>query len=443
MAEALIGCARRAAGAGLPGVPGHRAHDLPGASLRARPAPERVGHGEASADADDRSRPPPLARAADAAAGSGTCRSAAVRGDAGAALARLAAEGARLVVADAIDDGDLLRLGRAARGHRLVTGGSGILLGLPAQLRHRRRARGARGSPGAPGPGLVLAGSCSAATLRQVAAYARGHPTLRLGAEDALDTEATLARAIGFVEANREAAPMVTSSDGPEAVAAAQARHGGARLAALYEADLRAADGGGGGERVLPHRRGRRRDLRGGGGGAREGGVRDRAGDRPRRAGAGDDGRAAAGAGVEVGEFRRRRLPGAGARGCWRARGDRRGAGAAGRDVPAGGVAVRARADGGVVGEPVGAAAGRVPDDADEQLPGVSRGRPAVASSTLRARTCRAIRRRRRCRCTWRSMARGRRRAAWCTCIRPMPRRSPASWTPIPRTPSRRSHHML
>ena len=115
-----------------------------------------------------------------------------------------------------------------------MTGGSGILLGLPANFGIAPGAGSARFA-GRPGPGLVLAGSCSAATLRQVAAYARGHPTLRLGAEDALDPEATLARAIGFIEANREAAPMVTSSDGPEAVAAAQARHGRARLAALYE----------------------------------------------------------------------------------------------------------------------------------------------------------------------------------------------------------------
>ena len=128
---------------------------------------------------------------------SGTCRSRRCAAMPGAALARLAAEGARLVVADAIDDGDLLRLGRAARGHRLVTGGSGILLGLPANFGIAPGA-GSAAFAGRAGPGLVLAGSCSAATLRQVAAYARGHPTLRLAAEDALDTEATLARAIGF-----------------------------------------------------------------------------------------------------------------------------------------------------------------------------------------------------------------------------------------------------
>ena len=106
---------------------------------------------------------------------------AAVRADADGALART---DARLVVADAIDDADLMRLGRAARGHRLVTGGSGILLGLPANFGIEPGAAAA--FAGREGPGLVVAGSCSAATLRQVAAYAAEHPTLRLAAEDAL-----------------------------------------------------------------------------------------------------------------------------------------------------------------------------------------------------------------------------------------------------------------
>ena len=59
---------------------------------------------------------------------------AAVRGDADGA-ARGPTAGERLVVADAIDDArpPAARAG-GARAHRLVTGGSGILLGLPANF---------------------------------------------------------------------------------------------------------------------------------------------------------------------------------------------------------------------------------------------------------------------------------------------------------------------
>src|SRR5262245_61675943 len=49
-------------------------------------------------------------------------------------LARAEQRGERLIVADALDEADLLSLGVAAKGHRLVTGGSGIASGLPANF---------------------------------------------------------------------------------------------------------------------------------------------------------------------------------------------------------------------------------------------------------------------------------------------------------------------
>ncbi|WP_323054654.1 3-oxo-tetronate kinase [Roseibium salinum] len=45
------------------------------------------------------------------------------------------AAGRRLLVADAVDDADLVALGRAADGLALVTGGSGIAMGLPENFR--------------------------------------------------------------------------------------------------------------------------------------------------------------------------------------------------------------------------------------------------------------------------------------------------------------------
>ena len=75
-----------------------------------------------------------------------------------AAFAAEARAGRRLVVADAVTDADLLALGAAIAGHRLVTGGSGIALGLPANF----RAGGLLSDSPAPlpevrGPAVVLA----------------------------------------------------------------------------------------------------------------------------------------------------------------------------------------------------------------------------------------------------------------------------------------------
>lgn len=81
--------------------------------------------------------------------------------------------GERYVVCDAITDEHLYALGRAAATMPLITGGSGIALGLPSNfvrlglMTAREPASHMRAAPGRP---LVLAGSCSEATRGQIAA---------------------------------------------------------------------------------------------------------------------------------------------------------------------------------------------------------------------------------------------------------------------------------
>ncbi len=100
------------------------------------------------------------------------------------ALAARQAEGARFVVADAVEDRDLLTLGDACEDMPLITGGSGISMGLPENFRRRGLLPGGplRGLlPSASGPAVILSGSCSEATLAQLAALDRhGFPTRRL-----------------------------------------------------------------------------------------------------------------------------------------------------------------------------------------------------------------------------------------------------------------------
>lgn len=83
--------------------------------------------------------------------------------------------GAEIALADAIDDGDLLRIGEAAAEMPLITGGSGITQALPEVWRAKwnwqpqpwpRASRADR-----PVRTLMLAGSCSTATLAQIARW--------------------------------------------------------------------------------------------------------------------------------------------------------------------------------------------------------------------------------------------------------------------------------
>jgi uncharacterized protein YgbK (DUF1537 family) len=156
-----------------------------------------------------------------------------------AALAAEAVAGRRLVVADALTEADLRALGAAARGRRLVTGGSGVALGLPATFA-ARLAGYAGGWRGAAGPAAALSGSVSAATRRQVAAHvAAGQPTRELSPDAAVagaeDPGALAAWALA-----RAGVPLLHTPVDPDAVAAAQARHGREAVAAAFEGLLAA-----------------------------------------------------------------------------------------------------------------------------------------------------------------------------------------------------------
>jgi len=150
------------------------------------------------------------------------------------ALAACLARGERLIVADAIADQDLLALGVAAARHRLVTGGSAVAAGLPANFGMRKSAD-AGVFPGNDGPGLILSGSCSAATRRQVAAYSARSPALLLAADDAVGNTTALRQVSAFLRQHRDHAPLIYSTVDPDQVLMAQARFGRDRLAAAFE----------------------------------------------------------------------------------------------------------------------------------------------------------------------------------------------------------------
>ncbi len=149
-----------------------------------------------------------------------------------AAMARLAGAGVRIAVADAVDDADLARLGAACTDLPLVTGASGIAQGLPAAWR-RRGLLGVRPAaarlPRARGHAAVLAGSCSEATLRQIAAWrSAGRPALALDVEAALrDPRREVRRVLAWSAARVDREPVLIHASGERGlVRSVQRRHG-------------------------------------------------------------------------------------------------------------------------------------------------------------------------------------------------------------------------
>lgn len=144
------------------------------------------------------------------------------------ALDELAASGVRHVVVDAVADPDLGIIGEAVGDDMLVTGGSGVALGLPAAYRRRgllAHRSGADLLPDVDGATAILAGSCSAATLGQIEAFKGPHLALDTDAICRGEDEAS--KALAWAKGKLGAAPILLSaSDKPEAVKALQEKYG-------------------------------------------------------------------------------------------------------------------------------------------------------------------------------------------------------------------------
>ncbi|MCZ7447264.1 four-carbon acid sugar kinase family protein [Agrobacterium rhizogenes] len=157
--------------------------------------------------------------------GIGTVR----RGDAAIVegLDAAAAEGQVLCIVDAIDDDDLLAIGRSVRGRRLITGGSGIALGLPSNFISRGLASGrAPAMPDVDGAGAVLAGSCSIRTQEQVKHYSERHPAIAIDVASVIEGQTTADHVADFLLRHQGQTPLAYSSQTPETVRAVQQAYG-------------------------------------------------------------------------------------------------------------------------------------------------------------------------------------------------------------------------
>ena len=159
------------------------------------------------------------------------------------AFAAQAAAGKRILVVDTLQDADLRIIGAACSDMPLVTGGSGIALGLAANFVRAGKvaSRPAQARMAAPtGRAVILAGSCSEATRAQIAAaQAGGLPTLGLGVDALLSSEQSAASIAAWAIAQpQDSFPLIYSSTAPATLQDIQARLGKHASGALVETTL-------------------------------------------------------------------------------------------------------------------------------------------------------------------------------------------------------------
>jgi 3-dehydrotetronate 4-kinase len=148
-----------------------------------------------------------------------------------ARLADLARQGIGAAIVDAVFDRDLETIGNVALDHRLSVGASGIGLGLARALVASSKVKPSASSAIAEapvgGPAACLAGSCSQATLGQIANAEKRMAVLHLDPERVVAGNEEARRALAWTKDRLEQGPvLIASSSTPDQVAALQARHG-------------------------------------------------------------------------------------------------------------------------------------------------------------------------------------------------------------------------
>ena len=155
-----------------------------------------------------------------------------------ARLADLAAAGTRHVVVDATADEDLTVLAEAAGDLAVLTGAAGLARAVGALAASGPTAAESARDGLPPGPAVVLAGSCSAATLQQVAHAGAAFPSHRLDPAATPDEQELLATATAWLKENAGREPVLVYSSAPPEDRAAATAAMGPRTAEILERTL-------------------------------------------------------------------------------------------------------------------------------------------------------------------------------------------------------------
>ncbi len=158
------------------------------------------------------------------------------------AFDELRRQGFRHTIVDAVEDRHLEAIGAAAANFALITGGSGIALGLPENFRRQGllgTGAGADALPAIGGAAAVLSGSCSPATIAQVAYMRERAPVFKLDPLAIAEGRPVADEALGWAKPLLGEEPIAISATAPpDEVADIQRRLGRERAGALVEETL-------------------------------------------------------------------------------------------------------------------------------------------------------------------------------------------------------------
>ncbi|MGB8665965.1 MAG: 3-oxo-tetronate kinase [Serratia inhibens] len=155
-------------------------------------------------------------------------------------LQLLAQQGVRYAVLDTLNERHLLTQGKALKNMKLVTGGSGLAIGLARQW--AQPGHGSPQSAGAPQgeKAVVLSGSCSVMSNQQVARYRQQAPAMAIDVARCLTEPARAAYVTELAhwvqqQANTPLAPLLYATAEPEKLQQVQQQYGMAAASQAVE----------------------------------------------------------------------------------------------------------------------------------------------------------------------------------------------------------------
>lgn len=153
-----------------------------------------------------------------------------------ARISILKKEGVGIAIVDALSNDDLHRLGKALDGMPLVTAGSGVAIGLPANFGIAPNPA-ASTLPVAQGLQAVISGSCSRATNAQVADFiARGMPAFVLDPLKLMEDPGQISLALTWAAERLTGGPvLIYSTAKPDALKVVQDKLGVQQAGELVE----------------------------------------------------------------------------------------------------------------------------------------------------------------------------------------------------------------
>ena len=159
-------------------------------------------------------------------------------------FADLRAQGVRHAIVDALTDDHLRAIGKACGDLALITGGSGVAMGLPDNFRARRMAPSRSSADPLSKQGgyaAVISGSCSAMTLQQVARMRARRPAFAIDPLSVAAGDDVAGAALAWARPKLVDGPvLVYASAPPEHVAEIQKRLGRAEAGEMIEHTLAA-----------------------------------------------------------------------------------------------------------------------------------------------------------------------------------------------------------